>query len=114
MKELNPMARRAQEMLTERFTPVAIPSRYIAGFRSKRFLEIALERNRTEGVYLWTEAVSAPAGMFPLPEVYPASRTRNSNLIGKHAPRLTVGHQVHYWRLDEADLVRFLDWYAAQ
>lgn len=106
----------AEQTLAARLNRTANPTRYIAGFRTGRDRELALERERKTGVYIWTEPVAAtvPSQFAGACEHYNAHAPRNSNLNAKNAPRLQVGHAVCYWRLAPETLPAFLDWYCAQ
>lgn len=105
-------AQQAENLCGALLTPTAIPSKYIAGFRSASGFELALERHR-DSIYCWSEAVELAGGPFAPARHYPAGKSRNSNLSSKHAPRLTTDFATHYWHFERLDqLEAFLRWYA--
>ncbi|MBD5801783.1 hypothetical protein AZOA_12070 [Azoarcus sp. Aa7] len=105
----------AEKILASKLVRICAPTRYIAGFRTASGRELALERERKTGVFLWTEcvAVGIPARFEDVCEHYNAHSPRNSNLNGKNAPRLQLGSPASYWRLPPEALPDFLDWYCA-
>lgn len=106
----------AENILDARLARIAKPTRYIAGFRTPRGRELALERERKTGVFLWAEDVTSgvPARFMEMHEHYNAHAPRNSNLNSKNAPRLQLGNPASYWRLSPELLPDFLDWYCSQ
>ncbi|SDD96598.1 hypothetical protein [Aquimonas voraii] len=100
----------AETFLASRFERTALPTKYIAGFRLPNGREIALERNRTQSIYLWTpplDNVSAQLAQYRTR--YAAHKSRNSNLNAKNGPTLREGRPVDYWKLPSvADLESLL------
>ncbi len=106
----------AEQLLAQRLERIASPTLYIAGFKTQSGRELALERKRNTGIFLWTEQVygEVPAQFSGGCVVYAPLKPRNSNLNGKNAPRLKLGNSVSYWRLQLEFLSAFLDWYCKQ
>ncbi len=106
----------AEQLLEKHLARTAKPTKYIAGFRTKRGREIALERSR-DSLFIWTEHLAEFPQNFTLRPLrhYPANKSRNSNLNNKNAPKLIVSKAADYWQLDSTEsLQSFIDWYVAQ
>ena len=96
------------------FERTKAPTKYIAGFKTRRNLNLALQRHRTTMVGIWVQHFDP----LQLPEVtaehYARDRSRSSNLTA-NGPNLAVGHEAWYLRFDtSASFESFLDWYSAQ
>ena len=102
----------AEEVLAEFLQRIAEPTKYIAGFRTRGGLELALERNRS-GIALWTEVVpNVEESGFVMTRRYDATTPRNSNLNSKNCPRLKLGREVLTLKLcDTEELIGFINWY---
>jgi hypothetical protein len=102
----------AEKLCDRQLQRIAPPTLYIAGFRTAAGDELALERHR-EALFCWAQPrthAGAPCAPW---KVYPASKSRNSNLNAKNCPRLKAGASVHYWKFDSLDVFeRFLAWYS--
>jgi hypothetical protein len=106
----------AEELLARHFTRIREPSLYIAGFRTSRGRELAIERIRQQP-RIWAEV--APAGLSGMRVVnvqnpgqpYAAGQPRNSNLRSQ-APKLSMAHAATYLEFDDIAAVKsFVDWY---
>lgn len=90
-------------------------TQYIESFNVGIAFPLAIERER-QSIFVWTQACreTVPADFAHFREdTYPASRSRNSNLNDKTAPRLKTGNSVDYWKFDTVfDFERFVHWYA--
>ena len=111
-------AQEAESILKQAIKPTAAPTKYIAGFRTERGRELALERNRNTAIYLWAEIQNPDIkGIKVMNQAnpgmpYSANQPRNSNLNNKNAPRLKEGKEVYYLKIDDAAVLRaFVDWY---
>lgn len=106
------VARSEIEALLSSFcTPIAEPSKYIAGFRTSNGKEIALERE-TSVITLWTQCVSVEDAEIKPARRYSNTDTRNSNLNRKNCPALRLGNPALVWKLSDRDeLVDFINWY---
>lgn len=103
---------RAEALLAQHFDRTATPTKYIAGFRTTRNFQLALERNRSNLICLWAEPTEIAINGVECKR-YLAADTRNSNLNDKNAPRLKTGRPAHYLKFaDEAAFICFLEAYA--
>lgn len=90
----------------------AQPSHYIAGFTTRHGRQLALERTR-KSIYCWTEPVPLHGAGFIPQKCYPATKSRTTALNGIHAPRLSLGRAVRYWKFSKLeDFEDFLACYA--
>lgn len=104
-------AQQAEATLSSLFDPIGSTTKYIQAFRTRRGRELAIERSR-DGIYLWTEQADDRPPTLPMPEPYPAGRSRNSNLA-PNAKRLAPERPVYYWRLESTqELLELCTWYA--
>ena len=105
----------AEQLLLSNFTRTANPTKYIAGFRTTRGREFALERAR-DSLFIWTENLPYPESLaLSPPRHYSKDKTRNSNLNNKNSPRLILGKAVDYWKLESTEeLNTLMDWYKTQ
>jgi hypothetical protein len=100
-----------EAVLSSFCTPIAEPSKYIAGFRTSNGKEIALERE-TSVITLWTQCVSVEDAEIKPARRYSNTDTRNSNLNRKNCPALRLGNPALVWKLSDRDeLVDFINWY---
>lgn len=115
----NDMVARAESHLASIFGRIKAPTRYIAGFRTERGTELALERERQE-IYLWlavrppeipgTAVVNRANPGMP----YSVLQKRNSNLRSQ-APSLWTGNRAWYVRIADMAVLGLLgEWLAAQ
>ena len=106
----------AELLLKAASVSVRPPTKYIALFATTRKRQIALERTRTNGIYVWTEChpsdlngIQIANRRFP-GQPYTAAQPRNSNL--KNC-RLGLGNLAYYLKFETAGTFeRFLKWYA--
>lgn len=104
-------AQQAEATLMGLFEPIGSTTKYIQAFRTRRGRELAIERDR-DGIYVWTEQAEDRPISLPMPEPYPAGRSRNSNLA-PNAKRLASGKHAYYWRLSSPqELAELCAWYA--
>jgi hypothetical protein len=110
----------AHKILKEKFPFTEVSTQYIAKFESKSGRELALEKERIEGVFLWLqkynqsiEGVQIKNQKFP-GQPYESKQSRNSNLNEKNTPKLKVGRKAFYLQIDNLDaLKKVVDWYAS-
>ena len=106
------LAQLAEKHCAAKLQRTAQPSKKIAGFTTRLGRQLALERTR-ESIYCWTEPVQMNGAGLTTPSRYPATKSRTSGLNGVHAPRLSLGRTVHYWKFSGLeDFDDFLAWYA--
>lgn len=105
----------AEQLLANMFGRTAEPTQYIAGFRTNRGRELALQRAR-DSIFVWTEHLDIPEALALRPvRHYPKDKTRSSNLNRKNSPRLIVGKAVDYWNLESTEeLKALMEWYQKQ
>lgn len=109
----------AELLIEKHLKRTATPTKYIAGFQTNRGTQIALERTRKSGAYLWVEKFSGEA-LNSRPAIvnntspgkpYEKGQGRNSNLNNKNAPNLTESKKAWYLRFDsEPTLSNYLNW----
>lgn len=110
----------AQKRLKDKFPFTEVSTQYIAKYETRSGRELAIERGRTEAIYLWLQkydqaidGVRLNNKKFP-GKPYDAKQTRNSNLNEKNTPKLKVGRRVFYLEIDNLDaLDKVLEWYSA-
>ena len=111
-------SKEAEKLLRQTLSPNNTPTDYIASFRTKSGRELALERVRKEGFYVWVQkyttainGVSIENEKFP-GKPYLAAQSRNSNLNETNAPKLMPGKKVWYLKAENIEaLQRLIDWY---
>jgi hypothetical protein len=105
----------AEKWLATLLKRTAEPTQYIAGFRTARGRELALQKNR-DAIYIWTEHLDLPDSLTLRPKRnYSSTKSRSSNLNRKNTPRLIVGKPVDYWELETTDELKTLvEWYQLQ
>ena len=111
----------AEKLLKKRLMYSNTPTDYIATFRTASGREIALERERTEGFFVWLHKYTTEInGIDVENEKYPgkpytANQGRNSTLNEKNTPKLKPGKKVWYLKVDNIEaLENLIDWYCKQ
>ena len=111
-------SKEAEVLLRKTLSPYNTPTDYIASFRTKSSRELALERERTEGFYVWVQKYTTEIGGVSIEnEKYPgkpylAAQSRNSNLNETNTPKLMPGKKVWYLKADNIEsLQHLIDWY---
>jgi hypothetical protein len=92
---------------------------YISVFYNENRRELALERERSEAIFVWLEkyetsipGVSIKNQQFP-GQPYDWKQTRNSNLNDKNSPNLKIGNKAWYLEVESLDaLLELARWYA--
>jgi hypothetical protein len=98
----------AEQLLESILNRTAEPTQYIAGFRTIRGRDIALQRAR-DAIYIWTEHLELPNTLTIRPmRHYPKDKSDSSNLNRKNSPRLIVGKAVDYWKLESTEELKAL------
>lgn len=114
------LANQAQNKLKLKFPFTEVSTQYIAKYETKAGRELALERDRSDAIFLWLQKYDQDInGVTVKNEKYPgkpyeANQSRNSNLNEKNSPKLKPGKRVYYLEID--NLVAFekvIDWYSA-
>lgn len=113
------ISKQAQNKLKEKFPFTEVTTQYIAKYVTTSGREIALERDRTDAIYLWVQkydqnldGVRVNNQKFP-GQPYAPKQTRNSNLNEKNTPKLKYGKRAFYLEMDDLSaLDRVLDWYS--
>lgn len=108
----------AWKLLMDRFPFTEVSTQYIARFETSSGRELALEKNRTDAIYLWVQkydqafdGVEIKNEKFP-GQPYGYKQTRNSNLNQKNTPKLKVGNKVFYLRIETLSSFKtVIDWY---
>lgn len=108
----------AEDLLRKSLIPYNSPTDYIASFRTIAGREIALERNRVEGFYVWVQKYTTDIDGVSIENIefpgkpYLAAQSRNSNLNDKNSPKLKLGKKVWYLKADNIEsLIILIDWY---
>ncbi|EGQ7953529.1 hypothetical protein HJA58_004401 [Vibrio vulnificus] len=109
---------KAQQLLRDRFPFTEVSTQYIARFATRSGRELALEKDRTDAIYLWVQkydqtfdGVEINNEKFP-GQPYGYKQTRNSNLNQKNTPKLKVGHKVYYLKISDLDAFEtVITWY---
>jgi hypothetical protein len=110
---------KAHKLLKEKFPLTEVFTQYVAKFETRSGRELALEKNRTEAIFLWLqkydqtiEGVEIKNEKFP-GQPYDSKQPRNSNINEKNTPKLKVGKKAFYLQIDNLDaLNKVVDWYA--
>ena len=109
----------SRQILKEYFPYTERCTQYIAKYQTKSGKEIALERNRTEAIYIWLQKYSTNIdGVTIQNEKFPGmpyerTQARNSNLNDKNAPQLKVGNKAWYLKVESTNSLRLLlNWYS--
>jgi hypothetical protein len=110
----------AEQVLEDWLERTASPTKKLAGFRTQRGRELAIERE-IQAVRIWAEAFNPDISGIEITnqkhpgQPYSAGQARSSNLNPKNAPRLSKEHRVFYLTVkSEAALRQFVDWYMQQ
>ena len=91
----------AEGWLTERMPADGTPSKYIAAFTMPNLKHLAVARDQKHAT-VWIEPFAVPVpGVEPI-SIYPASRTRNSNLNNARGSRLKAGREALLVRVADA------------
>ena len=108
----------AEKLLKNRLMPFNTPTDYIASFRTASGREMALERERTEGFFVWLQKYTTEIKGVAIQndkhpgEPYAPNQSRNSNLNEKNTPKLKMGKKVWYLKVDNIEgLNALVDWY---
>lgn len=109
----------AQKKLKENFPFTEVLTQYIAKYETKNGKELALERERTEGIFLWLQkydqimdGVRVKNEKYP-GQPYEAKQPRNSNLNEKNTPKLKFGRKAFYLQIDNIEAFeKVITWYA--
>ncbi|MGA7799841.1 MAG: hypothetical protein WCC36_03440 [Gammaproteobacteria bacterium] len=102
----------ARDVLKEAFPFTEVCTQYIARYKTRSGRELALERDRTESIFVWLEKYGAEIpGVSVKNEKYPGrpyerKQSRNSNLNEKNAPRLKPGNKVWYLEIETLEALR--------
>jgi hypothetical protein len=119
MTNLKTTALIAEEELAKHLSSTSNGTQYIAGFRTKRGRELALERNR-DSVFVWVECIESGLPGITIRNVknpgmpYSKDQGRNSNLNATNAPRLMRGKPAFYLEVAGVeDLKELIRWYQA-
>lgn len=110
---------KARDEFKKAFPFTEVCTQYIARYNTKSGTEIALERDRSEALYVWLQkfdtqidGVKVNNQKFP-GQPYDRNQTRNSNLNDKNSPKLKRGNKVWYLEVqDMAALKELIAWYA--
>ncbi len=104
----------AEIILSSRFDRTKASTKYIAGFRTSKGRELALERARKNIVALWVECIDAQLHHNLEYRYYEPTKSRNSNL-NANTKKLAQGKEAWYVAFtDSASLEEFLNWYQYQ
>jgi hypothetical protein len=95
-------------------------TKYISCFSDRSGRQIAIEKKRTTGIYVWVEKYDseidgAEVRNRSTPGMpYSGNQSRNSNLNDKTASRLKVGNKVWYLKIDSLEAFKqFFNGYVA-
>ncbi|WP_299664372.1 hypothetical protein [uncultured Psychromonas sp.] len=108
----------ARELLMDRFPFTEVSTQYIARFETRSGRELALEKDRTDAIYLWLQkydqafdGVQIKNKKYP-GQAYGYKQNRNSNLNQKNTPKLKVGNKVFYLKIETLSSFKtVVDWY---
>lgn len=98
----------ARDVLKQAFPNTEICTQYIASYKTRSGREVALERNRTESIYVWVQRYEAAMPGIRVKNAkhqglpYERHQSRNSNINDKNAPNLKRGNKV--WYLEVSDI----------
>jgi hypothetical protein len=111
-------SKEAETLLRKILSPYNNPIDYIASYRTSSGRELALERQRTEGFYVWVQKYTTKINGITIQNreypglPYEASQTREANLNEKNAPKLMFGKKAWYLKADNIEaLENLIDWY---
>ena len=111
-------SKEAEILLRATLIPYNNPVNYIASYRTKSGREVALERERTEGYFVWvqkytTQILGVTIQNQKVPGMpYVASQTREANLNKTNAPKLMIGKKAWYLKVDNIEALKnLIDWY---
>lgn len=110
----------AHQILKDTFPFTEVSTQYIARFSTKSGRELALERDRSEAIFLWLQkydqsfdGVKIKNEKFP-GQPYDSKQSRNSNLNEKNTPKLKLGRKAYYLQIDSLEsLKKVIGWYAS-
>src|SRR5690606_41950880 len=110
---------KAREELKKAFPFTEVCTQYIARYNTKSGKEIALERDRSDALYVWLqkfdtqiEGIKVKNQKFP-GQPYDRKQSRNSNLNDKNSPKLKEGNKVWYLEIENIEALKeLLAWYA--
>ena len=108
----------ARELLKRAFPFTEMTTKYIARYNTQSGKELALERERTDALYIWLqkydadiEGVSIRNEKFP-GQPYDRKQTRNSNLNDKNTQKLKLGNKAWYVKVENLSaLEALIGWY---
>lgn len=104
----------AEKTLSSLFERTKEPTKYIAGFRTRKGRELALQRARRNMVSIWAECLDQNLHHALDYKYYEPHKPRSSNLKA-NARKLAQGKAAWYITFrDPASLEGFLDWYKEQ
>lgn len=110
------LTRAAEALLAARFQRTRPPTIKVAGFRTSRGREVAIERARQQ-LRVWAEVAPPELAGMRIVNVrnpgqpYAAGQPRSSNLRSQ-APKLSAAHRAVYLEFaDIAALKQFVEWY---
>ncbi|WP_036800658.1 hypothetical protein [Photobacterium marinum] len=115
------ISEQAQHLLNDKLRIAKNMTQYLAIYNTKSGRELALERERSEAIYVWLqkynlsiEDVEVKNEKFP-GQPYGPKQSRNSNLNGKNTPKLKTGNRVYYLKITSLQaLEKVIDWYDEQ
>ena len=110
---------KAREEFKKAFPFTEVCTQYIARYNTKSGKEIALERNRSDALYVWlqkfdtqVEGIKVKNQKFP-GQPYDCKQSRNSNLNDKNSPKLKEGNKVWYLEIENIEALKeLIAWYA--
>jgi len=113
------ISEQAQAVLKNAFPFTETTTQYIARYETKRGKQLALERDRSEGIYLWLQKYDQSISGVEINnskipgQPYERNQPRNSNLNEKNAPKLKKGNRAYYLKIDNvAALEKVIAWYS--
>jgi hypothetical protein len=109
----------AHKVLKNAFPFTETNTQYIARFATKSGKELALERERTESIFIWLQkydqnidGVEIKNSKFP-GQAYERNQSRNSNLNEKNTPKLKLGNKAFYLKVESMEAFeKVIDWYS--
>jgi hypothetical protein len=109
----------AQKILKNAFPFTESTTQYIARFATKAGKELAIERERTEAIYLWLQKYDQNIDGVEIKnskspgQAYERNQTRNSNLNEKNTPKLKLGNRAYYLKVESLGAFeKVIDWYS--
>ena len=109
------------KMLREKLPGTENSTKYISCFSDRSGRQLAIEKERTTGIYLWVEKYDSEVDGVQVKNrntpgmPYNVNQSRNSNLNDKTASRLKVGNKVWYLKIDSFESFKqFFNGYVVQ